>query len=610
MVNQNYFSKITVMKSVFIVYLFGSLLIAQDYQVRYSNIPIGQGTIQADSIRLINSVGGILSQDIVSDSFVVGSGFLKGAQNAFAEPPMVTEFSLPDIINSAGENNIINAVITDLNGIASVTLEVQPGGSSQSLNLDMPLSSGSNYRLIIPGSLMTLNNFRARVTGIDNMGLSTSSDYKSTAIKFSDSELSMNNGFSYYPNGIGPGVWKLISWPGDPANKVLAQTELIDGHVFYTLNMFTKKYVVADSIRLGSSYWFRHEYANDTLMFSEDTSVSIALENYTINLEEGWNMVGSPFAFPVRFEIDSTVEFPWTYGSPFMATGWSQEENYLRPWNGYAVYASEESEITLVPFGDSNSSSNRDTQFSWVIGLKVESKNFNHNVVKIGRRNNAKEGKDKYDVPAPPNIENIISVLLDLNGESSFQYSKDIRGLGTFNGVWNIRIESNRQKEPISITGDLLGQKPEDLCFALIDIEKRIVFDDFISAGIGIDKVNNKVYDLKLIAGDQNYVLEMAQKIINNIPKEYSLSQNYPNPFNPITNLDFSLPKRSKVTFMIYNILGQEVTTIINKELDYGHHKVIWNGTDFYGKQVSSGVYFAKMITSNFSKTKKMLLLK
>jgi len=104
--------------------------------------------------------------------------------------------------------------------------------------------------------------------------------------------------------------------------------------------------------------------------------------------------------------------------------------------------------------------------------------------------------------------------------------------------------------------------------------------------------------------------LEMAQKIINNIPKEYSLSQNYPNPFNPITNLDFSLPKRSKVTFMIYNILGQEVTTIINKELDYGHHKVIWNGTDFYGKQVSSGVYFAKMITSNFSKTKKMLLLK
>ena len=70
------------------------------------------------------------------------------------------------------------------------------------------------------------------------------------------------------------------------------------------------------------------------------------------------------------------------------------------------------------------------------------------------------------------------------------------------------------------------------------------------------------------------------------------------------------MPKRSQVRFVIYNILGQEVTTLINKELDYGHHKVKWNGTDFYGKQVSSGVYFAKMVTSDFTKSKKMLLLK
>ena len=258
MANQNPFTKKMNIKTVFLVCFYGSLLIAQDYQLRYSNIPIGQGTIQADSIRLINSVGGILSQDIVSDSFIVGSGFLKGAQNAFAEPPVISDFLIPSLINSEDNNSVISAVITDLNGIATATLEVQAGGSAQPLNLSMPLSSGSIYRLTIPESIISINNFRARVVGIDNMGLSTTSEYKTAAIKFSDSELSMSAGFSYYPNGISPGEWKLISWPGDPANKILAESDLDDGHVFYTLNMFTKKYVIADSIKLGNSYWFRH----------------------------------------------------------------------------------------------------------------------------------------------------------------------------------------------------------------------------------------------------------------------------------------------------------------------------------------------------------------
>ncbi|MBT4369749.1 MAG: hypothetical protein HOD18_04265 [Candidatus Marinimicrobia bacterium] len=56
--------------------------------------------------------------------------------------------------------------------------------------------------------------------------------------------------------------------------------------------------------------------------------------------------------------------------------------------------------------------------------------------------------------------------------------------------------------------------------------------------------------------------------------------------------------------------MGQEVTTLLNKEQDYGYHIVTWNGTDRIGKQVASGVYFARLTTKNFSQTKKMLMLK
>jgi len=94
------------------------------------------------------------------------------------------------------------------------------------------------------------------------------------------------------------------------------------------------------------------------------------------------------------------------------------------------------------------------------------------------------------------------------------------------------------------------------------------------------------------------------------LPKSFYLSQNYPNPFNPETTISFSIPKYSKVEISIYNIKGQKVKTIAKKDFEKGIHKVIWNGKDIAGKSVSSGIYFYKMETGNFSEIKKAILLK
>lgn len=89
------------------------------------------------------------------------------------------------------------------------------------------------------------------------------------------------------------------------------------------------------------------------------------------------------------------------------------------------------------------------------------------------------------------------------------------------------------------------------------------------------------------------------------IAKEYNLSRNYPNPFNPSTNIKFSIPKSDIVTLKVYNVLGQEVATLINRELAAGSYKV-----DFNASQLSSGVYFYTIKTGSFTATKKMMLLK
>ena len=101
----------------------------------------------------------------------------------------------------------------------------------------------------------------------------------------------------------------------------------------------------------------------------------------------------------------------------------------------------------------------------------------------------------------------------------------------------------------------------------------------------------------------------------NTVPTDFVLSQNYPNPFNPSTSIEFSVPVNSNVTLIIYNLLGEVVTTLVNEEISAGHYSVVWNGNDKSGNQVTSGIYFYEMkATGNegkaFSQIKKMVFLK
>ncbi|GEM_PF-1160477 len=95
-----------------------------------------------------------------------------------------------------------------------------------------------------------------------------------------------------------------------------------------------------------------------------------------------------------------------------------------------------------------------------------------------------------------------------------------------------------------------------------------------------------------------------------NLPNQFSLEQNYPNPFNPSTNIGFTLPNRSVITLDIYNISGQKVITAYSGELPAGHHTVVWNGADRFGRIVPTGIYLYRLKAGESVASKKMLLLK
>ena len=89
------------------------------------------------------------------------------------------------------------------------------------------------------------------------------------------------------------------------------------------------------------------------------------------------------------------------------------------------------------------------------------------------------------------------------------------------------------------------------------------------------------------------------------VPIEFTLDQNYPNPFNPTTNIQFQIPKDGHVTVSVYNTLGQQVATLLDEELKSGSHHVTFDATKF-----ASGIYFYRIKAGDFTKVRKMMLLR
>ena len=100
-------------------------------------------------------------------------------------------------------------------------------------------------------------------------------------------------------------------------------------------------------------------------------------------------------------------------------------------------------------------------------------------------------------------------------------------------------------------------------------------------------------------------VVTGVKELRSQIPVKFYLSQNYPNPFNPSTVISYQLSALSKISIKVYDVLGREITTLVNQEQHAGNYIV-----NFDASKLSSGVYFYRIVAGNFVQTKKMVLIK
>jgi len=162
-----------------------------------------------------------------------------------------------------------------------------------------------------------------------------------------------------------------------------------------------------------------------------------------------------------------------------------------------------------------------------------------------------------------------------------------------------------------------------NFCFVIIVLGKDVtIFGKIKSADsssisnalITFNSIDSSISDTVYSDSNGNYTITFHTDNVNIknedfIPTEFKLFQNYPNPFNPGTWISFYLPKPLKIRINVYNILGQKVCNIVNRNFNAGKSKVYWNGVDNNGKIVPASIYFYRLSSPYFSDTGKMLLL-
>lgn len=175
---------------------------------------------------------------------------------------------------------------------------------------------------------------------------------------------------------------------------------------------------------------------------------------------------------------------------------------------------------------------------------------------------------------------------------------------------WSTASETNNMGFEIERTSSLInnnGKKEEWKIIAFIPGNgttteiNNYTFNDEINSLISIDNI---YYRLKQIDLDGSFVYTNTVEV-NILPFEFALQQNYPNPFNPSTKISYKFPANGRVTLKIYDLIGNEIVTLVDEQKEAGFYEV-----DFNASLLSSGVYFYTLTTSEMQQTKKMILMR
>jgi hypothetical protein len=522
---------------------------------------------------------------------------------------------------------VVSASITDNHKVVSTSLEYRNGTETSFEHTVGSNRTGDIFSFTIPESGVTRQGLFYRIRASDMSG-NTETIIGSVPVILSEgtvSTLSPEGGA--YPIGFPSDQWRMFSIPlkldNGSVSSVLADFGK-SGNSTWKLFDGNSDVSSTGQFKLGQSFWFKQVLFKAGKQIALGSGSTATAADGRITLKPGWNQIANPFTFPVDWVLDTdaannvNIKGPIAYdGNKYIGIGQVSGDDTpfteLKPWDGYWVYnaAATNQTLTIDPSGALGAGKYvqpQSTDDDWNLQIKAKNGSFEDQYNYVGAALDAATGDDQFDLPELPTIGDFVSVAFDHRAEGkTVPYTMDYLPSGKEGYTWNMSVTTNLSGE----NALLLTPKnvPSNFIIRIMNISHHelVQGDEYY---FKCEKVDRPVR-FKIWVGSEAYVTEAMTKLENEIPGLFALRANFPNPFNPSTTIKFDVARSGQVKLKVYNILGQEIATLVDGYFEAGkNYSANWNGKDALGRSVASGIYIYRLEAGRITKTRKMMLVK
>ncbi len=364
--------------------------------------------------------------------------------------------------------------------------------------------------------------------------------------------------------------WNIVSLPVRPFTFLKTSLYPTASSPAWSFN--GAMYVQKDTLKNRSGYWMKFPSAQivtiDGYTFTSDT----------IPVASGWNMVGA-VSDPVATASVSTVPLG-ILSSPFFeyTTGFAIADS-LRPGKGYFVHANASGSVLMHAGPSALPKQSARSMFDGLNTITLEDGAKNGQTLYFGEAGAAGRAVTMMP-PAPPAG----------SFDARFASGMMVETVSPASEAHSLVVRVTPVDNPVIVRWNILGA----------DKRRYTITDE---AGSPVDMAPNGRLTLSGSgAGERTLTISYSDPVL---PKEFALQQNYPNPFNPSTTISYELPVAGFVTIKIYNILGNEVASVVNGTQEAGFHSAVFDAS-----ALPSGVYIYKMQSERFTAVKKMMLMR
>jgi hypothetical protein len=534
--------------------------------------------------------------------------------------PVVNAVSNPTA--TLTQDATIIADITDNAGLASVFIKYRIGGETSFVEQQMEFD-GSAYSAQIPNNILSDRGVEYYIKATDFGDNSSNSNRYMLKISIPNNAMNFN-----YSGGTSQNAYRMISIPLAITNPTI-QNVLLDDfgasdksrwRLFREVNDQYYEHPNTGDFTAGRAFW---------LICTESVIIDIpeghtvfAEDNFEISLPAGWNQIGLPFNYSIAWQdIIETSNNPNING-PYLYQGTYSIPSILEPYKGYYVNNLENHTITLnIPLWGNGADllkSAGDLE-KWQIKISAKVKSAKDDLTMAGVSSSAQVKWDRNDFLEPPPVGDYISVYFPHPDWEKYpgNYAIDMRNYSEEGHYWDFGVKTNVNNSEIELLFPTIKEiynttnLSQNFDLFVIDPQLHIAHNL---------KSNNKFYIptppkdkvryFRLIIGKEDFIISNNMGVATQ-PLYLMLFQNYPNPFNSNTSIIYTLPQDTRVSLIIYNLLGEKVKTFHSNHFhNTGYYTVYWDGNNDLGKSVASGVYIYQLRSEFEIKTKKMVLIR